>query len=131
MGVKGLKSDGSPVKVMTVDDSPITRKMIRKALEPEGFLIVGEAGNGKQAVELYERIKPDVITMDVTMPIMDGLDAAAAIKKINPRQRIIMLSAMGDKDIVAEAQSRGISDFCSKPFKPQEMVEKVVKVMGE
>ncbi|MGI5920903.1 MAG: response regulator [Syntrophomonadaceae bacterium] len=116
---------------MTVDDSPITRKMIRKALEPEGFLIVGEAGNGKQAVELYERIKPDVITMDVTMPIMDGLDAAAAIKKINPRQRIIMLSAMGDKDIVAEAQSRGISDFCSKPFKPQEMVEKVVKVMGE
>lgn len=129
--MRGLKPDGTPIKVMAVDDSPITRKMIKKALEPEGFIIIGEAGNGKDAVELYSRIEPDVITMDVTMPIMDGLDAAFAIKQINPDQRIIMLSAMGDSDILAEAKSKGINDFCSKPFKPQDMVERVLKLMGE
>ncbi len=128
--MKGLKADGTPIKVMAVDDSPITRKMIRKALEPEGFEIIAEAGNGKEALEVYSKVQPDVITMDVTMPIMDGLDAAGAIKKINPAQRIVMLSAMGDADIVADANSRGITDFCTKPFKPQEMVEKVLELMS-
>ncbi len=128
--MKGLKPDGTPITFMSVDDSPITRKMIKKALEPEGFLFMGEAGNGKEALELYSQIKPDVITMDVTMPIMDGLDAAGAIKQINPGQRIIMLSAMGDDDIIADAKSRGINHFCSKPFKAAEMVEKVLEVMG-
>jgi len=126
--MKGLKADGSPIRVMAVDDSPITRKMVRKALEPEGFEIVAEAGNGKEALDIYPNILPDVITMDVTMPIMDGLDAAGNIKKINAAQRIIMLSAMGDADIKADAKSRGITDFCTKPFKPQEMVDKVLEV---
>jgi two-component system chemotaxis response regulator CheY len=129
--MRGLKPDGTPIKVMSVDDSPITRKMIKKALEPEGFNIIGEAGNGKDAVELFSKITPDVITMDVTMPIMDGLDAAYAIKQINPEQRIIMLSAMGDNDIINDAKSRGINHFCSKPFKPEEMINTVLKVMGE
>jgi two-component system chemotaxis response regulator CheY len=129
--MRGLKPDGTPIKVMSVDDSPITRKMIKKALEPEGFNIIGEAGNGKDAVELYSKITPDVITMDVTMPIMDGLDAAYAIKQINPEQRIIMLSAMGDEDLINNAKSRGINHFCSKPFKPEEMINTVLKVMGE
>ncbi|MGE5423515.1 MAG: response regulator, partial [Ignavibacteriales bacterium] len=113
-----------------VDDSPITRKMIRKALEPEGFVIVGEAGNGRDAVELYGSVHPDIITMDVTMPIMDGLDAAEAIKKINPAQNIVMLSAMSDNDIIADAKSRGINDFCNKPFKPDEMVAKIIEILG-
>ncbi len=127
--MKGLKADGSPYKVMAVDDSPITRKMIKKALAPEGFEIIGEAGNGKEAIDLYAQIKPDIITMDVTMPIMDGLDAAMAIKKINPAQRIIMLSAMSDNDILADAHARGIDDFCSKPFKPEEIVSRVLEVL--
>lgn len=127
--MKGVKADGSPYKVMAVDDSPITRKMIRKALEPEGFEIAGEAGNGKEAVELYAEIHPDIITMDVTMPIMDGLDAALAIKQVNPGQKIIMLSAMSDNDILADAKSRGIDDFCSKPFKPEEIVGRVLEVL--
>lgn len=127
--MKGLKADGSPYKVMSVDDSPITRKMIKKALEPEGFEIIGEAGNGKEAVDLYPKIQADIITMDVTMPIMDGLDAALAIKKMNPAQKIIMLSAMSDNDILADAHARGIDDFCSKPFKPAEIVSRVLEVL--
>lgn len=129
--MKGLRTDGTAIRVMAVDDSPITRKMIKRALEPEGFEIIGEAGNGKDAVELYHKIKPDVITMDVTMPIMDGLQAAQVIKEQNPAQKIIMLSAMSDQDIVAEAQAWGIVHFCSKPFKPEEIVEKILRVVSE
>jgi two-component system chemotaxis response regulator CheY len=129
--MKGVRLDGTAIKVMAVDDSPITRKMIKKALEPEGFAIVGEAANGRDAVELYNRIKPDVITMDVTMPIMDGLQAAQVIKQQNPAQKIIMLSAMSDNDIVAEAKGWGIVHFCAKPFKPAEIVEKILRVIDE
>lgn len=128
--MRGVKADGTAIKVMAVDDSPITRKMIRKALEPEGFEIIGEAGNGKEAVELYGTIQPDIITMDVTMPIMDGLDAAETIKKMNPKQNICMLSAMSDNDIIADAKSRGITDFCNKPFKAEEMIEKILEILG-
>lgn len=127
--MRGLRADGTAIRVMAVDDSPISRKMIKKALEPEGFLIVGEAGNGKEAVELYPKIQADVITMDVTMPIMDGLDAASAIKNINSQQKIIMLSAMGDDDIINDAKSRGIDDVCSKPFKPDEIIGKIIKTL--
>ncbi|MDD3898756.1 MAG: response regulator [Syntrophomonadaceae bacterium] len=129
--MKGLRMDGTAIRVMAVDDSPITRKMIKKALEPEGFEIIGEAGNGKDAVELYHKIKPDIITMDVTMPIMDGLQAAQVIKEQNPAQKIVMLSAMSDQDIVAEARGWGIVHFCAKPFKPEEIVEKILRVISE
>lgn len=88
--MRGIKGDGTAITVMAVDDSPVSRKMIKKALEPEGFQVVAEAGNGKQAVDLYASVKPDVITMDVTMPVMDGLEAASQIKAINSRQPIII-----------------------------------------
>jgi two-component system chemotaxis response regulator CheY len=127
--MKGLRQDGTAVKVMAVDDSPIIRKLIRKALEPEGFEIVGEAGNGKEAVEMYRKLQPDIITMDITMPVMDGLDAASAIKSINQKQKIVMLSAMGDEELVADAKARGIEEFCFKPFKPDEMVQKLLEVL--
>ena len=127
--MKGIKADGTAIQVMAVDDSAISRKMIKKALEPEGFVVCAEAGNGKEAVELYTKIKADVITMDVTMPVMDGLDAASAIKKINPKQKIIMLSAMGDDDIIKDAKSRGIDDVYCKPFKAPELVERILKLM--
>ncbi|MGI6487370.1 MAG: response regulator [Syntrophomonadaceae bacterium] len=127
--MKGLKSNGTPIRVMAVDDSPVTRKLIKKALQPEGFTVVGEAGNGKEAVELYPRLKPDIITMDVTMPIMDGLQAASVIKKLDANQKILMLSAMSDNDIIAEAATYGIKHFCSKPFKPQQMVQKILEAL--
>lgn len=113
--------------ILAVDDSPIIRKLIKKALEPEGF-IISEAKNGKEAVELYLKLKPDIITMDVTMPIMDGITAAKLIKQSNPNQKIIMLSAMGDRDLLAEARTHGITDFFTKPFKPAEIITKIRQI---
>jgi len=113
--------------ILAVDDSPIIRKLIEKALEPEGFMI-SEAKNGKEAVELYPKLKPDLITMDVTMPVMDGITAAKRIRRINPNQKIIMLSAMGDKDLIAEARACGITDFFSKPFKASEIITKIRQI---
>lgn len=127
--MRGINASGVPITVMAVDDSPVSRKMIKKALEPEGFQIVAEAGNGKQAVDLYPTAKPDVITMDVTMPIMDGLEAASAIKAINSSQRIVMLSAMGDDDIKNEARQRGIDAVCSKPFKPDDIIGTILSIL--
>ncbi len=127
--MRGIKGNGNAITVMAVDDSPVSRKMIKKALEPEGFQVIAEAGNGKQAVDLYATVKPDVITMDVTMPVMDGLDAASAIKAINKQQPIIMLSAMGDEDIMVEARQRGINEICSKPFKPDDIISSILKVI--
>lgn len=129
--MKGLRQDGTAIRILAVDDSPVTRKMIKKALEPEGFEVVGEAGNGKEAIDLWRQLSPDIITMDVTMPIMDGLEAALAIKQEKPEQKIVMLSAMSDQDIVAQAMSRGINHFCSKPFKADEMVNKLLQVINE
>jgi two-component system chemotaxis response regulator CheY len=129
--MKGLRADGKAIRVMAVDDSPVIRKLIKKALEPEGFAMVGEAGNGRDAVELCFKLSPDIITMDITMPIMDGLEAALAIKQKNPGQKIIMLSAMSDQDIVADAKSRGINHFCSKPFKTEDIMAKILQVINE
>lgn len=127
--MRGIKADGTAITVMAVDDSPVSRKMIKKALEPEGFQIIAEAGNGKQAVDLYANIKPDVITMDVTMPVMDGLEAAGAIKAMNRNQPIVMLSAMGDEDIIVEARQKGINEICSKPFKADDIINAILKIL--
>lgn len=113
--------------LLAVDDSPMIRKLIKKALEPEGFMI-SEAKNGKEALELYPKLKPDIITMDVTMPVMDGITAAKKIKQFNPNQKIIMLSAMGDRDLIAEARACGITDFFTKPFKPAEIITKIRQI---
>ena len=118
-------------KILIVDDSTIVRRNLKAILTRAGHEIVAEAENGLQAYREYESHKPDLITMDITMPIMDGLEAALAIKEKNPRQKIIMLSAMSDQDIVADAMSRGINHFCSKPFKAEDMIAKILQVINE
>lgn len=103
-------------KVLLVDDSPVIHILLRKVLEKNAFTVCGDAKNGKEGVEMYKEMAPDVVFMDITMPIMDGLDAAKAIKQFNPKARIIMLSAMGDDEIVNQAREIGITIFLKKPF---------------
>lgn len=125
----GIKSDGQPYKVLVVDDSPMIHKIVRKVLEPEGFVICACGNNGQEGVGLYYQHKPDIITMDITMPIMDGLEAAKEIKASNPGVKILMLSAMGDDEIIYQAKQIGINNFARKPFKNEQLIEAISKII--
>lgn len=117
-------------KVLVIDDSPFILKAVKKALEPNGYEIVGHGENGKLGLELYQQNKPDVITLDVTMPVMDGLETAKALFRMDPSVKIIMLSAMGDDDLIAEAKKIGVRRFLSKPFKADDLINAINDVLG-
>ena len=118
----------SKIKVLVVDDSPFIHKAISRALAGDAYEICGFAKNGREGLDMYLSNSPDVVTMDVTMPVMDGLQTARAITAKNPAAKIIMLSAMGDEEIVSEAKASGITEFLQKPFKSPELVAAIKKV---
>ncbi|MCH1625642.1 response regulator [Fredinandcohnia sp. SECRCQ15] len=106
------------------------RLTLTKILEEANHEVVSEAENGKDAVELYNSLKPDLVTMDVTMPEMNGLDAVREIKKDHPDALIIMCSAMGQQKMVVEAISAGAKDYIVKPFDESRVIEAVNRVLG-
>ncbi|MFW5971993.1 MAG: response regulator [Bacillota bacterium] len=118
-------------KVLVVDDAAFMRMMIKNILVDGGFEIVGEAENGLDAIELYAELKPDLITMDITMPEMDGIEAVQAILKDYPDARIIMCSAMGQQAMVIDAIQAGAKDFVVKPFKPDRVLAAINKIFEE
>jgi two-component system chemotaxis response regulator CheY len=117
-------------KVLIVDDAAFMRMMIKDILEKNGFDVIGEASNGLKAVELYKAEKPDVVTMDITMPDMDGIEAVKAIKAFDPTAKIIMCSAMGQQSMVMDAIRAGAKDFIVKPFQADRVLEAIKKVVG-
>jgi len=129
--INGMKPDGQPYKVLIVDDSPLIHKLIRKALEPIGFDICAAGNNGKEGVELYDKYRPDIITMDITMPIKDGLQASKEILIFNPNAKIVMLTSIGDEETLEEAKKIGIKHFITKPFKNEEFIRAIIKVLDK
>ncbi|OFI06516.1 chemotaxis protein CheY [Clostridium acetireducens DSM 10703] len=117
-------------KVLIVDDAAFMRMMIKDILEKNGFEVVGEANNGIKAIEIYKKEKPDVVTMDITMPDMDGIEAVKQIKEMDPNAKIIMCSAMGQQTMVMDAIKAGARDFVVKPFQPDRVLEAINKVLG-
>lgn len=117
-------------KILIVDDAAFMRMMIKDILEKNGFQVVGEANNGLKAVELYKKEKPDVVTMDITMPDMDGIEAVKEIKAFDPAAKIIMCSAMGQQTMVMDAIKAGAKDFIVKPFQPDRVLEAIKKITG-
>lgn len=120
----------SMARVMVVDDAAFMRMMLRTMLVEGGHEVVGEAANGLEAVQAYMKIKPDIITMDITMPEMDGVEAVREIRKLDAATKIIMCSAMGQKAMVVEAITAGAKDFVVKPFQKDRVIESVNKVLG-
>lgn len=104
------------VTVLVVDDAGFMRLVMKDILEKNGYEVVGEAENGAEAVEQYTRLKPDIVTMDITMPVMDGIEAVQHIRESDPGARIIMCSAMGQQQMVVKAIRAGAKDFVVKPF---------------
>lgn len=119
------------LRVLVADDTAFMRLTLRNVLERNGYEVVGEAENGREAVEQYQLLRPDLVTMDITMPEMDGLTAIREIMKIDPNARIIVCSAMGQKPMVIEALSAGAKDYLVKPFQPERVIEAVEKLQAQ
>jgi two-component system chemotaxis response regulator CheY len=115
--------------ILVVDDAAFMRMMIRDILAKEGYRIE-EAVNGRDAVEKYEQIAPDLVTLDITMPEMNGLDALKAIRVQDPGARVLMVSAMGQQQMIVEALESGAMDFLVKPFQPTKVLETVKKCLA-
>ena len=118
------------VGVLVVDDAAFMRMMVKDILTKNGYEVVGEAENGMKALEKYQELKPDLITMDITMPEMDGISAVKEIKKVDPNAKIVMCSAMGQQAMVIGAIQAGARDFIVKPFQPDRVLEAVRKAVG-
>ncbi len=117
------------IRVLVADDARFMREMIREIIEPEGFEVVGEAADGVQAVESYQELKPDLITMDIVMPRCSGLDAVRKILAVHPEARVVMVSALGQESLVKEAMEAGAKDFIVKPFKPDRVLATLRKAV--
>jgi two-component system chemotaxis response regulator CheY len=116
--------------VLVCDDAIFMRAMIGDILRQAGFDVIGEAETGVQAVEKYRELKPDLVTMDIVMPDMGGIDAVRAIIAEFPDAQILMCSAMGQQALVVEAVQAGARDFVVKPFQPSRVLEAVQRVLG-
>lgn len=115
--------------VLIVDDLGMMRRAIREALETDGIRVAGEAENGRIAVQLYSQLKPDLVLLDITMPVMDGLEALRRITLLDPRARVVMCSAMSGQKYVVRAIQLGAKDFIVKPFKRQRILSAVRKAV--
>jgi two-component system chemotaxis response regulator CheY len=116
--------------VLICDDAIFMRTMVGDILTQAGFEIVGEAETGVQAVEKYKLLRPDLVTMDIVMPDMGGIDAVKEITTWDPNAKVVMCSAMGQQALVNEALQAGASDFVVKPFQPNRVIEAVQRVLG-
>ena len=117
-------------RILVVDDAVFMRKMVTDVLTKAGHEVVGEAGNGVEAVARFQELKPDLMTLDITMPEKDGLAALAEIMGADPSARVVMCSALGQESKVLEALKLGAKDFVVKPFQADRVLEAVGKALA-
>ena len=118
------------VTFLIVDDAIFMRTVLKKMLTDAEFQVIGEAGNGKQAIEMAKSLQPDIITLDITMPEMDGIEAIEKILEVSPNSKIIMCSAMGQHSKVVDAIKKGAKDFIVKPFEKTRVLQAIYNVMS-
>jgi len=118
------------VKILIVDDAAFMRMMLSDILVEKGYNIVGEAGDGEEALRQYKELKPDLVTMDIVMPEVGGIESIKEILKIDPEAKILVVSALGQQALVKEAVEAGAKGFVVKPFKPEKVIEEVENILG-
>lgn len=116
-------------KVLIVDDSGYMRQVIRKHLENKGYEIVGEAQDGLEAIQKYAELKPDIVTMDISMKKVGGIEATKKIKSIDPNAKIIIVSALGESRFIKEAIQAGAHDFIIKPFAEERLISSIMNAL--
>ncbi len=119
-----------PKTILVVDDAAFMRMMIRDILAREGY-VIQEAVNGRDAIEKYRETRPDLVTLDITMPEVDGIEALQTIKQIDPGARVLMVSAMGQQKLIMDALEAGAADFLVKPFQPTKVLQTVKKCLED
>lgn len=112
-------------RVLVVDDSPFVHKLVAKALPVDSYEVCGIAKNGKEALKMYAKLVPDMVTMDITMPVMNGLDASRELLEKDKKTKIIMLTSRGDKECIQKAKDIGIDIFLQKPFEADELLRAI------
>jgi two-component system chemotaxis response regulator CheY len=117
-------------KILIVDDTLFMRTLLKNILFTGGHTIIGEAGDGAEAVEKYKELKPDLVTMDVVMPKMNGIEALKAIKQIDPGARVVMCTAVGQEQMVKLAIKTGARGYIVKPFQAPKVIEEVKNVLA-
>jgi two-component system chemotaxis response regulator CheY len=115
-------------KVLIVDDAAFMRLTLKTMLERNGFEVIGEAENGAVGVVKCKELNPDIITMDITMPVLDGIQALKEIRKINTNVKVIMVTAMGQEKFIVDAISNGARGFLVKPFKEENVIAAIQKL---
>ncbi len=119
-------------RVLIVDDAQFTRNILKNIMNKTGFVeIVGEGSNGKEGVELYKKLKPDMVTMDLVMPEKGGIETIEEILKVDPKALIVVVSALGQEALVLEAAKKGAKDFIQKPFKTEQILEVLERILGK
>ncbi len=114
--------------ILVVDDSRTSRRILKDLLEKNGHVVVGEAVNGQDGYDSYNKLNPDIVTMDITMPEVDGIESLRLIKKVDPNAKVIMITAAGQKEKMMEALKYGASDFISKPFNEDVVLDTIKKL---
>jgi len=115
-------------RVLIVDDTAFMRMLLKAMLEKNGFQVIGEAENGSVAVKKYKELKPDIVTMDITMPEMDGIQALREIRQFDSNSKVVMISALGQESFVREAVLLGAKGFIIKPFREDYVVKTLNKL---
>ena len=123
--------DKLPVRYLVVDDSVFARKNVTKMVESFGGQVAGEAGDGCTAITEYDRTQPDIVLMDITMPQMEGIEAAERIIRQHPNARVVMVSSVGYQENIVAALQKGAKHFVQKPVKPEVLYEVIKYVMGD
>jgi len=123
--------DGQPVRYLIVDDSVFARKNLARMVESFGGQVAGEAADGVSAISEYDRVSPDIVLMDITMPQMEGIEAAEKIVREHPDARIVMVSSVGYQENIVAALQRGARHFVQKPVKPEVLYEVIKYVMKD
>ena len=123
--------DGQPVRYLIVDDSVFARKNLARMVESFGGQVASEAGDGVTAIAEFDRTSPDIVLMDITMPQMEGIEAAEKIVQSHPQARIVMVSSVGYQENIVAALQRGARHFVQKPVKPEVLYEVIKYVLGE
>ncbi|MGH8288178.1 MAG: response regulator transcription factor [Steroidobacteraceae bacterium] len=128
-GSQGNGAARPAVKLLIVDDSNIMRRRIERSQQFEELTVVGTAGNGVEALEMFRKTDPDMVTMDLTMPQMDGIECISKLVQLKPAVRILVISALADKATAVEAMERGANGFLNKPFTDRQLNEAIAELM--